>query len=96
MGGNVNAPVSCEVEALGPFDLGAGYQGFLVVAPSGKTFVAESITGGIVGSTVDEVRADVASADKEMMARQIENALKRGQEAVAVSVDEFWRLLRAK
>lgn len=94
MGGNVNAPVCIETEATGPFDLGKGWKGYVVVAPSGKTFVAESITGAIVGSTIEEVRADVATAAESIMIRQIEDAKKRAAEAEAVSADVFWRQLK--
>lgn len=95
MGGDCNAPIICDVPVDGPFDLGVGYQGFLAVSPNGKTFVAESITGAIVGSTVDGVRKDIKVGDKAVMERQIAQAKELVLRADTVSQDEFWKLLRA-
>jgi hypothetical protein len=95
MGGDVNAPVFCDVPVDGPFDLGKGYEGFLAVSPSGRTFVAESITGAIVGSTVAEVRKDVTTADEAIMKEQIAEAQKRVRRAERVSPADFWRMLKA-
>jgi hypothetical protein len=95
MGGDCNAPIICDVPVDGPFDLGAGYQGFLAVSPNGETFVAESVTGAIVGATVKTVREDIATAEKAVMDSQIEWAKKRVLKACVVSRTEFWRLLRA-
>jgi hypothetical protein len=63
MGGNVNAPIICDVPVSGPFDIGGGQQGYLAVSPKGHTFVAESVTGAIVGSTIKDVKTDIATAD---------------------------------
>lgn len=95
MGGDCNAPVICDVPVDGPFDLGGGYQGFLAMSPSGKTFVAESITGAIVGATVNAVRNDIKAADKTVMEEQVAHAKKRVLSTAPVSPNEFWRLLRA-
>jgi len=95
MGGDCNAPIVCAVPVDGPFDLGAGQQGFLAVSPSGRTFVAEGVTGAIVGSTIEGVRRDVEMADRTVMEEQIASAEKRVLQATPVSRDEFWRLLRA-
>lgn len=95
MGGNVYATIYCEVEVTGPHDLGKGYQGYMATSPSGETFVVESTTGAIVGPTLEEVRADVAAADKTVMDEQIANAAEQFKEAERVSPDYFWRFLRA-
>lgn len=95
MGGNCHAPIICDVPVDGPFDLGMGYQGFLAVSPSGKTFVAESITGAIVGPTVKAVRQDIKVADKVVMEEQIARAKERVLCAQVVSQSEFWKMLRA-
>lgn len=94
MGGDCNAPVVCDVSVAGPLPLGKGYQGFLAIAPSGATFVIESETGAIVGSTIEDVRKDVERADEKVMQEQIASAKIRAQRAVAVSLKEFWKLLR--
>lgn len=95
MGGDCNAPIICDVPVTGPFDLGRGYQGFLAVSPNGKTFVAESFTGAIVGSTLNGVREDIEDADAMVMEEQIAHARKRVLQAATVSRDEFWKMLRA-
>lgn len=100
MGGPLERPVKCDVPVTGPFDIGAGYQAFVAVSPSGKTFVAESITGAIVGPSLEEVRADVASATvavmtKAVMTKQIESAKKQVAIVQTLSPKEFWHLLRA-
>lgn len=95
LGGNVNAPVHCILEpAAGPFDLGKGYKGYLVVAPSGKTYIVEAITGGIVGNTIEEVRDDVAVGDEEVIEKQIEDAFSLSKESFQVSPDVFWKMLK--
>ncbi len=95
MGGDCNAPIICDVPVTGPFDLGKGHQGFLAVSPNRKTFVAESITGAIVGSTVEAVRKDIKIADEAVMEEQVTSARRRVLRANTVSRDEFWNLLRA-
>jgi len=95
IGGDCNTPIICDIPVAGPFDLGSGYQGYLAVSPSGKTFVAESITGAIVGPTIDEVRKDIEEADKTVMEEQIAFAKKRVSKAVEVTQDRFWQMLRA-
>lgn len=95
MGGDCNAPVICNVPVDGPFDLGAGQTGYLAVSPGGKTFVAESTTGAIVGPTVEAVRKDIKTADEAVMQEQLAHAKERVKRANPVSQSEFWRLLRA-
>jgi len=94
MGGNVNAPVSTEVEVGEPFDIGQGLQGYLVVAPSGKTHVAESTTGAFVGTTVDQIKADLESADPDVVKAQMETAATRAQEAEPLDAEHFWSLFK--
>lgn len=75
MGGDVNAPIYTEVEATDPVDVGQDIQCFLVVAPNGRTFAAESETGAIVGDSIDAVKADMAEADPAVVAEQMAEAL---------------------
>jgi len=91
MGGDVHAPVATDVPATGPFDIGAGYQAYMVASPSGRTFVVEGITGAIIGSTIERVRKDVATADRDVMAAQIANAEKWAKRANVVKPAEFWK-----
>ena len=95
LGGDVNAPVASMVEAQGPFPLGKGYKGYLIVAPNGKTWVAESTTGALVGPTLDEVRADIKAAKPSVMKAQIEDAKIQVEKAYLVPAKEFWTKLKA-
>lgn len=76
MGGNVNAPIKTKVEAGDKFDIGKGFEAYLVVSPKGKTHVVDAITGAFVGTTIDEVRADVAEGDIKVMRKQINDLRK--------------------
>lgn len=95
IGGNVNASVHCELEPnAGPFILGKGYLGYLVVAPSGKTYIVEAITGGIVGNTIEQVRADVAVGEDKVIAQQIKDNFELSLETFPVTPDVFWKMLK--
>lgn len=96
MGGRVRYPVMAEVEATGPHALGKGYFGYLITAPDGSTLVAESETGALVGPTLEEVKADIKSATKQIMKEQIEHARERVKIAEQTSADNFWKMLRKK
>lgn len=95
LGGNLNKwfPVACEVEAQGPFDTGRGFVGYLVIAPNGKTFVAEGQFGAFVGSTIEEVRKDIETGDPAIMDKQVEDACKVAETAEIIPAAEFWELL---
>ena len=95
--GNVNQPIAAQIEAHGPYDLGQGFEGYLVIAPFGKTFVVEKESGGIVGASLDVVREDiVACPDAALMKGQIENAKKRGRTAQEMDAKQFWNLFMRK
>lgn len=95
LGGDVHAPVCCDIEPLtANVDLGKGYKGAVFLAPSGKIFVAEMITGGIVGDSVKDVMADIAQGDDEIIAQQIKDNLEIGKTAEPVTSVEFWHYLR--
>ena len=94
MGGNVHAGIKTQVEAEGPFDLGKGYQGYLLTAPWGETFVAEAQSGGLIGPDLETVRADVKEADPEVMKGQIEWALKELKGCTAEAPAKFWAMIR--
>lgn len=91
LGGPVHQPISAELPAEGPFDLGGGYEGYLVTAPNGDVMVAEASSGGIVGGDLDFVRRDIADGDPEVMARQVADAARQGASARAVPVGKFFR-----
>lgn len=95
MGGRVNRPIKCDVPVEGPFDIGAGYQAYVATSPSGKTFVAEGITGAIVGSTLESVRDDVRVAVVGVMEEQVEAARQQVSGARMLTPEKFWHMLRA-
>jgi glycine/D-amino acid oxidase-like deaminating enzyme len=94
MGGAVDYPMGTEVEADGPHDLGKGYTGYLVTAPNGKTFVAESETGAIVGADLDFVRNDIKESDPEVVKKQIAHAREELKRLERVTPEQFWTAMR--
>lgn len=96
MGGEVNRPISCEMEVGDSLErLGKGYLGYIVKSPSGKTFIVESTTGGIVGSKLEDVQRDINSATAKYLKKQIAEELEHSKTAQLVSPDVFWKMLRA-
>jgi hypothetical protein len=93
MGGDVNAPIWTEVLAGSPVDIGNGFQAYLITSPSGATYVAEAITGALIGTTIKQVKIDVATGDPEVMLKQIEDAKARVKRADYISPETFWRML---
>ena len=91
LGGPVHQPISAEMPSGGPFDLGGGYEGYLVTAPDGDVMVAEASSGGIVDGDLEFVRRDIADGDPEVMARQVADAARQGENARAVPVREFFK-----
>jgi len=94
MGGDVNAPISTEVEVGEPVDLDHGIQVYIVAAPNGRTYVAESITGAFVGMSIDEVKQHIAEGDPEVIWKQIEDAKERVKKARPLDPEQFWSLLQ--
>ena len=90
LGGNVWQPRACEVEADGPHDLGAGYQGYLVTSPGGHYVVAEATTGAMVGPNLEAVRKDIAEGDPELMVKQMAQAKIDSTGTKMMEPDEFW------
>lgn len=95
MGGDVNAPIGARLKCGERIELGGGFFGYVFTSPlSGKTCVAEEQTGAIVGPTVEQVRADIEEAEPAVMAKQIEQALKRRRSVRTLSPDAFWARYR--
>jgi hypothetical protein len=90
LGGSLWNPMTTILEADGPHDLGKDHYGYVVTAPTGETKIAEASTGAIVGDTLDQVRADLAEADPEVVSRQMQNA-RSASNHFDVEPDEFWR-----
>ena len=92
MGGNLREPISCTVEALGPFDLGKGFEAYVVCDSHGSTVVAEAISGGLVGDTIESVRKDVEEVDEAAMSRQIDEGRETMKRARDIEAAEFWAM----
>lgn len=90
LGGDLHAPMSAKVHALGPFDLGQNYWGYLIAAPWGETFVAEEDTGAIVGFTIKQVQEDIKAGDPGIMKAQVEAAQRLKMKAIQCSTEDFW------
>lgn len=90
MGGDVHAPVATTVEALGPFDLGRGLEGYLATDPQGRTAVAEAETGALIGPTIEAVAEDVSTADPKIVDDQMAWARNMAARAEDVPPEEFW------
>lgn len=96
MGGDVNAPICTEVEAGEPIDVGRGIQAYVIASPrTGKVHIAESTTGAFVGSSIEQVRQDVESADPEVIKQQLASAAERVKHARPLSPEEFWNHFRS-
>lgn len=92
LGGKCNYLVGCEIEPDREVDLGNGYTGFEITSPSGNKIIAEKTSGAIVGTSLEQVRTDIATGDPEVMAKQVAEACKNTKEVEVVSTEEFWKL----
>lgn len=90
MGGDVNAPICTTVEVDEAIDMGCGIQAYLITAPFGKTYVAESVTGAFVGNSIEEVRKNIEDGNEEVMCGQIEQSKVRVKKAHHLSPEDFW------
>ncbi len=91
MGGNVHAPIMTEVESGPLVEFGKGFNGFVVHSPGGFEVVVERTTGAICGTSLEQVRQDVAECgDIKVMLRQLNQAARELEEALPLDNQEFW------
>lgn len=95
MGGSCHQPIACEVPVTKPVALGKGYKGYVITSPKGETHIAESETGAFVGTSLAQVRADIAEASEQVMRDQIAGARKLAAKAKLLPADEFWSKFRS-
>jgi hypothetical protein len=88
-----SAPVCVHVEADGPFDIGNGWSAYVVTAPNAQIFVAEALTGALVGGSLEEVRADMAKANPIILAEQEAMVREQAPKASEITLDEWWSKL---
>lgn len=91
MGGNVNAPIRIEAEGTA-VNLGRGFNGFSVPTPAGGEVIVDAASGGIVGTSLEQVRSDVAQGDLRIMRKQIADAVEDAKKAEPVEASEFWTM----
>ena len=93
--GGVHSPI--KITTLidqDPVELGKGFAGYVIFSPvNRKHFIVEARSGGIVGDDLKMVRADVKSAPKHIMEKQVLEAIEQRKQAREVSSNEFWSSL---
>lgn len=94
IGGDVRTPIATVLEVGEPVDIGKGMTAYVIVSPSGQTFIAESTTGAFVGNSLEAVRRDVIFAPPAVMREQLERAAIEANRATLHSVDDFWRMFK--
>lgn len=94
MGGDVNAPIATEVETGEPIHLDHGITVYLVPSPKGEIYIAESTTGAFVGTSLEEVKKDIATADPQEMQQQLAKAKERVKKATILDKEKFWARFR--
>ena len=93
LGGKTHRPIKCEMPADGPHSLGMGFEGYIVKMPNGGTRIAEADSHGIVGDTLEQVRADINKAGHEgleYMRTQVKEKAEEYKHAQTVTYEEFW------
>jgi len=91
MGGNVNQPVGIEVTVGEPIPLDHGISVYVVVTPDGRKAIVEAMSGGIVGTSLEQVKRDIEDADPAMMRDQIVRACEQRKEVdILDDPDEFY------
>jgi hypothetical protein len=87
-------PLVTTVPAEGPFDIGKGYKAYLVTAPNMTTFVVESQSKAVVGSTIEQVKRDMMGAEDPQS--QIDSAIswRKTRKDSVVAPEEFWTRLK--
>ena len=94
MGGSCWYPMGLETKVGKKHKLGKGYNGYLITAPNGKTFVAEATTGAFVGPSIEAVKKDIKEGDKKVMIQQVEDAKKMVPKIEVIESEEFWKRLK--
>ena len=94
MGGDVHAPIATEVEVGEPVELSNGLKVYMVVSPTGNTYVAEESTGAFVGTDMKVVMGDADEADPVVLKKQLEQAAERVKKATMLDPEKFWSMFK--
>ena len=94
MGGDVWHSISTEHECTGPYMYDT-FKLYIAKNPiTGQIHIVEGESGAFVGTSLDEVKNDIKTADLEIMKKQLIAAMKRGQDADPLTNSEFWKLFK--
>ena len=96
--GKLKYPLATEIDIQNWFDAGEGFLCAKITSPDGLTeAVVEMKSGGIVGSTMEQVMQDISECDDiNIIKNQIEDGIKRinSPSARIVSEKEFWGIYK--
>lgn len=93
LGGNVHANMATElVLTTKPIKLGKGITVYEIQSPHGTTHIAEASTGALVGTSLQQVKQDLAEADPKVVKQQLEEA--QQVDKYHCSNEEFWKALQ--
>lgn len=87
MGGSVHYVIACDVEVEGPFALGRGIKGYTAEAPNGTKVVVDAVSLGIVGNSLEAVKADVKAAESVAIMRKQQQEAKEHYAKAAAAGD---------
>jgi hypothetical protein len=88
MGGHVHYTLAADIECEGPFDMGKGIEAYTATSPTGKVLVVDSVSLGVIGPSLEEVRADVAEADIATMRKQQDEAKLHYEQELSIGAVE--------
>lgn len=91
MGGSVEYPMGTKTKCVGAYHVGKGYNVFIANGPAGQVAVVESKSGAVVGSSIDQVRQDVATGDPALMKQQVRAALEQVNKVELIPESEWWQ-----
>jgi hypothetical protein len=94
MGGRCNYVLAAELPCTGPFDLGKGFSRYMTIAPNGSTFIVDAESLALIGSSLEDGRADVAAGAVDVMRKQVAEAIEKAKEAEVHPAEIFWEALK--
>lgn len=95
MGGEVNQPITTEVDFIEEKDLGKGIKAFSFKTVKGTLKIAESRTGGIVADSFEQLIEQIKDSTKKELNDQLDRAQLVVDKATKhLSNEEFFKLYR--
>ncbi len=94
MGGDVHAPIGTEVEVGKAVSVGKGFKCHVIISPKGHVHIAEATTGAFVGTSLEQVKADVKAGGLKVMRKQVAEAAELRERVRWQSEAEFWSMFR--